>query len=277
MAYEITKELLPTGTKRRPGLRLGTVKFLVAHDTGNPDSTAKGNSHYYANSLNIAASAHYFVDEHDIIQCIPENEVAYHVIYNVTTDNQIYGYDANSNAIGVELCYSPSGKFSSLESYKKYVWLLASLCVKYKLDPRTKIVGHSKLDPKRKTDPENALKTINKTFSDLIADVYAEYLKQKGVAAPAKSTEKPASTPTPTSSKVKFPLPTGVLNVGSKGTAVKQLQEALNAVYFKCGVDGIYGADTKDAVLRFQKMYGVKPYDGIYGEATRKVLDEKVN
>ncbi|MED4206603.1 peptidoglycan-binding protein [Neobacillus mesonae] len=71
----------------------------------------------------------------------------------------------------------------------------------------------------------------------------------------------------------RFPVPDGILKQGSKRDTVKQLQRALNAVYFKCGdVDGIYGAKTKDAVTRFQLVYLPYEIDGVYGPNTRKKL-----
>lgn len=67
----------------------------------------------------------------------------------------------------------------------------------------------------------------------------------------------------------KFPLPSGILKRGNKGTGVEQLQKALNAVYFKCGSsDGIFGAKVEDAVRRFQSVYLPYEVDGIYGPKT---------
>jgi peptidoglycan hydrolase-like protein with peptidoglycan-binding domain len=45
--------------------------------------------------------------------------------------------------------------------------------------------------------------------------------------------------------------------MGSKGTQVVQLQNALNAAGFKLQgkVDGIFGADTLQAVKRFQSVH----------------------
>ncbi|KQU22362.1 hypothetical protein ASG61_22935 [Bacillus sp. Leaf75] len=86
-------------------------------------------------------------------------------------------------------------------------------------------------------------------------------------------------TPTPKipkkeQSEYKHPLPSGVLKTGSTNkSAIKQLQNALNAVNFKCGTaDGIYGGKTKDAVMRFQKVYLPYEVDGIYGPNTRSKL-----
>ena len=59
-----------------------------------------------------------------------------------------------------------------------------------------------------------------------------------------------------------------VLKVGSKGEAVKTLQSNLNKVLgTKLTVDGDFGSGTKDAVIKFQKKYGLSA-DGIYGSAS---------
>ncbi|MGG4289971.1 peptidoglycan-binding protein [Priestia megaterium] len=86
-------------------------------------------------------------------------------------------------------------------------------------------------------------------------------------------TPKP-ETPKKDQSEYKYPLPSGVLKPGSTNKiAIKQLQNALNAVYFKCGTaDGIYGVKTKDAVTRFQQTYLPYSVDGIYGPNTESKL-----
>ena len=165
------KDYIQTNTLRRSGQRLTTIpKFIVAHDTGNKNSTAKNNVDYYKRTANeMSASAHLFVDDKECVECVPLTEKAWHVLYNVTTDNKMFGYNANDVAIGVELCYFDD-KNRSLKAYQNYVQVLANLCKTYKLDTQ-KIVGHETLDTERKTDPTNALKRIGKTFKDLINDV----------------------------------------------------------------------------------------------------------
>lgn len=176
MKYQIKKVFLSSPSKRRSGRKIDLIKFIVAHDTGNEGSTARANVMYYERSKDeISASAHIFVDGLEIIECIPafdNPEVAWHVLFNVDTDNKRYGYDANTNAIGVELCFG--GQVNNHEAYKRYVWVLAYICYKYQLDPRLDIVGHDELDPKRKQDPTNALSFLNKTIEDLIDDVSFE-------------------------------------------------------------------------------------------------------
>lgn len=166
------KDFLPINTKRRSGLKLSGVKFLVSHDTGNPNSTASGNVNYYKNSANeMSASAHLFVDEKGIIECIPLNEKAWHVRYNVPKDNEMYGVDANDYSIGIELCYFPNDVSRTQKSYDKYVELHADLVIEHSLVPRRDIVGHYTLDPGRKIDPMSAFKVIGKSWDDFIIDV----------------------------------------------------------------------------------------------------------
>lgn len=163
---------------RRPGVKMSRVKFLVAHDTGNPGSTAYANIKYYERTRNQDfASAHTFIDDKHIVECIPLTtgtpEKANHVRRNVKTDDRMFGADANDVAGGVELCFG--GKINNEEAYKRYVWYLAYCCYKFGLDPAKHIVGHEHLDPGRKTDPSNALKRMGKTFEQLIKDVIKEY------------------------------------------------------------------------------------------------------
>ena len=59
-----------------------------------------------------------------------------------------------------------------------------------------------------------------------------------------------------------------MLRTGSRGDAVRKLQELLNALGYDCGsVDGIFGSKTKAAVLAFQKANGLAA-DGIVGPLT---------
>ena len=59
-----------------------------------------------------------------------------------------------------------------------------------------------------------------------------------------------------------------MLRTGSRGDAVRKLQEMLNAKGYTCGsVDGIFGSKTKAAVLAFQKANGLGA-DGIVGPLT---------
>jgi N-acetylmuramoyl-L-alanine amidase len=177
--YPIEKAYLTPKTKRRSGLMMNpTVKFVVVHDTGNPGSTAAGNVKYYERSNNeLSASAHIFVDDKQILECIPAltapPEKAWHVLYSVPTDNQLFGYNANDAAVGVEYCYG--GNIIADEAYRRYLWVIASICNTFGLNPASSIVGHFFLDPKRKTDPVTGLANSRRTYEQLLKDIVTEF------------------------------------------------------------------------------------------------------
>ncbi|PMC38556.1 hypothetical protein CJ195_08830 [Bacillus sp. UMB0899] len=68
-----------------------------------------------------------------------------------------------------------------------------------------------------------------------------------------------------------------VLKVGSRGEAVKTLQKALNDMSYNMTVDGIYGSQTKDAVIKFQERFPELKNDGVFGPKTKAVMDKVLN
>jgi len=178
---KMREQLIPIGTKRRSGIPLNTTSrnmFFVDHDTGNANSTAQNNVTYYINSKNdMSASAHVFVDDIEVIICIPcllKPEKAWHVQYDKVKDNAMFGDDANDIAIGLEMCYFPNDKARTLKSYQNYVDFAAYLANYHGADPSRR-AGHFELDPQRRTDPNNALKYIGKTYSDMKKDIIDRY------------------------------------------------------------------------------------------------------
>jgi len=219
MKYPIKTNYIPSGTKRRSGIKMvgGKPTFGVLHDTGNPGSTAAGNVNYYINSRNsMSASAHTFIDDKEIIECIPLTtgtpEKAWHVIYDVTTDNKMFGANSNDRAGGVELCFGGAINFE--EAYKRYVWYNAYTAYKFGFNP-TRFVGHHILDPKRKTDPENALKRYGKTYAQLLKDIVAEYNECAG---------KTTTTPTPSAPTPQKPTTQPTSYVGKRVEAKTSLR-----------------------------------------------------
>lgn len=178
MKYAITPDYITKGTARRSGRTMGEVIFAVAHDTGNKNSTARNNVNYYKRSCNDEkASAHLFVDDREILECVPAltgpPEKAWHVMYQMPKDNELYGVDANDAAVGVELCYGDN--INADEAYKRYVWVLAYICYLFDLDPSGAITAHMILDPKNRTDPENALSESGRSYDQLLVDIVTEY------------------------------------------------------------------------------------------------------
>ncbi|MCC3381884.1 N-acetylmuramoyl-L-alanine amidase family protein [Paenibacillus farraposensis] len=196
--YAIERRYINKRHNVRPGARLtsGNPVFLVAHDTGNPGASADNHFTYFQNLEDRSASAQVFVDDKKILEIIPTGtgaepaEKAWHVLYNVTTDNELYGDDANDIALGVELCFG--GQIDTLEAYKRFVWYLAYCCDKWSINPRTHIPSHKQLDPARKRDVDQALATIGKTLKDLVEDVETELKGASGDSAVPDFTALPA-------------------------------------------------------------------------------------
>lgn len=70
---------------------------------------------------------------------------------------------------------------------------------------------------------------------------------------------------------------TTTLKLGSTGAAVTTLQKNLTKLgYDTKGTDGIFGNDTKNAVITFQKAYGLTA-DGIVGTATQNAITKALD
>ena len=88
---------------------------------------------------------------------------------------------------------------------------------------------------------------------------------------PILSTSNSSSTSTGSSTTSTSTL----LRKGSKGQAVKELQEKLNKLGYGLTVDGDFGSKTESAVISFQKKYKLE-IDGIVGNETRNALDSAI-
>ncbi|MEU7298030.1 peptidoglycan-binding protein [Streptomyces exfoliatus] len=103
-------------------------------------------------------------------------------------------------------------------------------------------------------------------------------------APPTASSSAPATAPTPTepsasASPSESPGQGEVevtLSLGASGHEVKELQRRLTAVWVYDGpVNGRYDEEVREAVARYQTWhYGLGDPEGVYGPATRRVLEE---
>lgn len=95
------------------------------------------------------------------------------------------------------------------------------------------------------------------TPADAPVTIMPDHSIEAQPVAPKPAVEAPKAVSAP----VKPALP-GLLSVGSKGPAVKFLQEKLHI-----DADGIFGEGTKAAVIKFQHSHGLTA-DGIVGQGT---------
>ena len=84
----------------RGGLRTAPIRFIVVHYTGSPNDTAVNEGLYFNRNDTGKTSAHYFVDENEIVCSVPDEYIAYHC------GGATYFHDQcrNGNSIGVEIC-----------------------------------------------------------------------------------------------------------------------------------------------------------------------------
>lgn len=184
---KVRYQLLTKGT-RRYGEKLdgGKPQFIVAHDTGNINTSAQTNVNYYENTYNIpwnqVASAHIFVDDKEAIICIPTTEKAWHVLYDAPTDNLWYNKDANDVAIGVEICYF-SDRERSRKALDNGARVLAYLSEYWNIDYTDHMPGHQDIQV-GKIDPGNALEAsgygrATKNLDKLVAKYYKKKVEVK--------------------------------------------------------------------------------------------------
>lgn len=109
----------------RPGTALKAIRGIVIHWVANPGTSARANRNYFEGLKDQAAtaankryaSAHYVIGiDGEIIRCVPDNEVCYHVgadRYTPEAQRRLSAYP-NNCALGIELCHPAwDGDFSA--------------------------------------------------------------------------------------------------------------------------------------------------------------------
>lgn len=157
---EVKERLLTVNENSRPGTPLEEVNGVVIHYTANPNTTAYANRNYFESKKDCAdesqnkVSSHYIIGlDGTIVQCIPEEEIAY------------ASNERNSDTISIECCHpDSSGKFNR-ETYRSLVQLTGYLCVKYQLS-EDDIIRHyditKKLCPKYYVEHPQKWKKLKK-------------------------------------------------------------------------------------------------------------------
>ena len=91
---------IPCRTINYGGLRGGAVRYIVVHYTGTPNDRARNNGAYFGREDTGKTSAHFFVDETEVVRSVPEEYVAYHC----GGSKYFHPECRNGNSIGVEIC-----------------------------------------------------------------------------------------------------------------------------------------------------------------------------
>ena len=145
-----------TNVNYNTGSGTGRIKYIVIHYTGNNGDTALANTNYFK-SVYRGASAHYFVDESSIWQCVEDRDVAWHC---GTSDGYKHASCRNDNSIGIEMCSrrESSGSFYFKDdTVANAVWLTKTLMKKYGVPPEN-VIRH--YDVTGKICPEPYVRSI---------------------------------------------------------------------------------------------------------------------
>lgn len=245
------------------------IKFIVIHYLGVPNAD---NPNLYGGGY----GGHYNVRRDGKIfqAAVPETDVVWHCGGSLQGESghTFYGICTNYNSIGVEngACYTDESVSSASidsdqwyfteETQESLVYLVSYLMDKYSI-PFENVIRHYDVTGKICPNPyvkNNNLRT-SWTWSQFKANLI-QYRQDKTITIPTKK-EEPKKN---------------YLSKGDKGEQVKQLQEMLISVGYFCGTagaDGDFGEATHQALVSFQRDYGLVP-DGFYGQGSKAKLEE---
>lgn len=138
----IEEKLLTNNPYSRSGEKQNKIENIVIHYVGNPGSSGIANRNYFENlkdTHKTYASSHYIIGLNgEIIQCIPENEVAFHS----------GSYSMNRKSISIENCHpDTSGKFND-NTYNSLVELCVDICRRHNLTS-SNIIRHYDVNKKK--------------------------------------------------------------------------------------------------------------------------------
>lgn len=112
------------------------IRYIVLHYTANNGDTAQNNADYFAGA-NRRASAHYFVDENEVVQSVRDTDAAWHCGGSIESDHHpLRGICTNRNSLGVEMCSDiVGGKYTiTQQTVDRTVELVRWLMDKYGID-----------------------------------------------------------------------------------------------------------------------------------------------
>ena len=135
----------------RPKRKLIGMRGIVIHWVANPNTSAMANRNFFE-SRQVGSkgfgSAHEIIGlKGEIIRCVPETEMAYHVgarRYRKEGIKNLSPYP-NNCTYGIELCHTDwAGRMNKL-TLVTLLNRLASLCKRFKLDPLTDLYLHQEI------------------------------------------------------------------------------------------------------------------------------------
>ncbi len=127
LGVPLSVQYLSPELDNRPGI-LRRIQYIVIHETANHNRGADAQAHadYLAAGGDAETSWHYTVDDHQIVQHIPDNEVSWNA------GDKLRENGGNRNGISIELCVNDDGDFE--KTFDNGARLTAYLLDAYDLD-----------------------------------------------------------------------------------------------------------------------------------------------
>ena len=119
--------------------RKQNIKYIVVHYTANDGDTARNNGKYFSQP-NRNASAHYFVDENEIIQSVKDTDTAWHC----GAKSYKHPKCRNDNSVGIEMCSEKDDKgqyYINQATQNRTIRLIKVLMGKYNI-PIENVLRH---------------------------------------------------------------------------------------------------------------------------------------
>lgn len=187
-------------------------------------------------------SAHYLVAEDgEIFQMVPEAERAWHAGVSSWHGDA----DINSLSIGVEIANPghelgcppyPDGQMQAV------IKLCKSILARHQIPPQN-IVGHSDIAPQRKRDPGEWF-----DWQLLYEHGIGHYVEPSGIASGRYFMR------------------------GEQGQPIEALQSMLAFYGYGLSIDGVFGVQTEQVVIAFQRHFRPQKVDGIADISTIETL-----
>lgn len=128
---KIKQDFIPKSNRNRPGTKI-TPTYITKHETANTSKGANAETHARyvkgQNAIDRSVSWHYTVDDTQIIQHLPLDEMGWHA-----------GASGNRQSVGIEVCVNSDGNFKKAKENAAWLdrYLMAELNI-----PITRVVSH---------------------------------------------------------------------------------------------------------------------------------------
>ena len=258
------------------------IEYLVMHYVGAV-STARNNASYFKNTYR-GASAHYFVDDNEVVQVVEDKDIAWHC------GNDVYYSGArNSNSLSIEMCcyrMSNGNLNITADTEARAVELAKELIKKYNI-PIENVVRH--YDVTRKNCPAPFV-TDEERWNNFKKKLQGESTSEE---SPDKNNDSdyekrvknwqdtmnldynsnlaidgsfgPACREQALEHYLYYKIPT------IKNEHVRLVQRNLNRLGYNVDVDGSFGPIMESTIKKFQEENQIE-VDGYVGAETTELL-----